>query len=460
MSGRYKRIGNKSSVYFLSLLILSNVQGDWSPARDISQPGMNATAAKFATNGSGKSVAVWQKNEAHTVIQASIYSDGIWQDAVTLSDAEQNAYRPEVALNEKGEAIVVWQRFDKYNFVIQVSHYLDGCWTTPINLSEAGQNAFNPVVCINNKGKAYAAWRRFNGKHFLIQASFYNGSCWSTPQNLSAPLQNADSPEISCDDAGNATVIWQRSDGKNHIIQTSYFDGATWSEKPPSACIEDKSPPTEAPNQESESNTYSDSYSDSTPDQEVSLLPVNNRTSCCNYLTCTSSVIEARGAYMRPNSDRLRKIYGNAWFDFGLEGSYAFWKYFLAWIDAEYTFNYGETLGGNEPTDISIFPLSFGLKAALHYGCLQPYVGLGPKFFFVWVYNNSFILEQKENFSAVGGVAKFGTYFFPCDRIALSVFLDYSFARKTFSSCTCPGITRDDLDLSNLLIGASFGAYF
>lgn len=420
------RHAQRITPYLLSILFASTIYG-WSP-NDIAEPGKSATKPKIVTNAWGKSLAVWQKNEGATIIQAAFFDGFEWQEPVNLSEEGQNALRPDVAINDQGEGIAVWQRFDSHHFVIQASHFKDGQWSAMINLSESGQNAFHPTLCLKNDGQAIALWRRFNGKHFIIQAATYNGLSWSFPANLSEPGYHADSPEIHCEEGGRAIANWQRVEGSSRTPQSAYFNGTSWTKEPEPSM---EQAPSEPP-------------------------PIIH---CCETL-CKTAVIEARAAYFRPNSSRLRAIYGNAWFDFGMEGSYALRKSILAFLTAEYTFAFGNTLGGNDPTEISLFPLSFGLKAAYRYKCFEPYIGLGPKFFFVWIDNDSLNLMQKENFSTVGGVAKFGTYFFPTSRTALSLFLDYSFAWKKFPCSDICGITRNNLDLSNLLIGASFGASF
>jgi len=189
--------------------------------------------------------------------------------------------------------------------------------------------------------------------------------------------------------------------------------------------------------------------------------PCTDDPDCCNPCGA-KSVIEFRGAYLRPDSSNLRDIYGQAWFDFGIEGNAAFYNYYMLFLGLDYTFNDGESLGEREPTQISIFPLTVGLKATVRYDYFQPYVGIGPAFIWTWIENDTYnpALDRNVNFFTVGGIVKVGSYFFVNDVVSLSIFLDYTFARKKFSSCSTSNVERHNITLNNLKVGAGLGVYF
>jgi len=466
MFNQFVKNKNKYTVCFLFFILtaMMHAEDKWTfPPIDLSEPNQNATSARIISNNLGHSVAVWESYNGHTTIQASYFDGSCWTEPVNLSVPGQNALNPQVCMNDLGHIVVVWQRFDKSNFIIQASHFIDNDWTAPIDLSEKGQNAFNPQICCDNAYHAYAVWRRFNGDNFIIQASRFDSSSWALPTDLSVTGQNAENPQITCDDSGNATALWQKSYGRTFVVQTSHYCCSTWSY------------PSDLPNEplssyskKSDKNNTFDDYKDT--DSALNLAQMDSSETTTSQLASTQScntncsgvysTIDFRGAYLRPNSSRLRDIYGEAWFDFGIEGNFALSNYFLGWLGLDYTFNYGETLCGNDPTQISIFPLSLGLKAATRYNRIQPYIGVGPKFFWVWIENDSTVLIQKVNFFTVGGVAKIGSHFFIRDTFAFSIFADYSFAKKKFSSNPNSNIIRDNLDLSNVMVGASLGAYF
>lgn len=174
----------------------------------------------------------------------------------------------------------------------------------------------------------------------------------------------------------------------------------------------------------------------------------------------TPSVVDFRGAYLRPTSSILRQIYGEAWFDFGIEANYTFYNYFMGFLGLDIIYNEGRSIGLCEPTDITIFPISLGLKVTTYCRCFQPYVGIGPKFIFTWIENDTFSLQRHVNFYTTGGVVNAGVYWWFCDSTALSAFIDYTFAWKRFPCNPCPNITNHNLDLSYLMIGLSLGGSF
>lgn len=172
------------------------------------------------------------------------------------------------------------------------------------------------------------------------------------------------------------------------------------------------------------------------------------------------SVAEVRGAYLRPNSSILRDIYGEAWWDIGIEGNVVFCNYFMGFLGLDIIYNEGKSIGGCEDTDITILPLSLGAKATLACGCIQPYIGIGPKFIWVWIENDTYSLDRRVNFFTVGGVAKVGAYWWFTQCNSLSVFFDYTFAWKKFGCNPCPNIVNHNVNLSNFMVGIGLGAGF
>ena len=69
-------------------------------------------------------------------------------------------------------------------------------------------------------------------------------------------------------------------------------------------------------------------------------------------------------------------------------------------------------------------------------------------------------LKKHVDFAQLGGVVKGGVYYFPYCNFSLSLFVDYSFGRKKFSSPKNSNSKSHDLDLSQLLVGAGLGYAF
>lgn len=172
------------------------------------------------------------------------------------------------------------------------------------------------------------------------------------------------------------------------------------------------------------------------------------------------TIAEFRGAYLRPTSCILREIYGPAWFDLGIEGNVIFCNNYAGFLDLDIIYASGKSIGGCENTDITIFPLSLGAKFTMACKCFQPYLGIGPKFIWTWIEDDTLSMQRCIDFFTVGGVAKAGVYWCLCESTTLSFFIDYTFAWKNFKCNPCPNITNHNIDLSFLTIGLGLGGRF
>jgi hypothetical protein len=211
---------------------------NWSTPVDLSLPGQDAIDARVAADGSGNVVAVWGGEDGNddANIQASRSTNGgaSWSTPANLSESGLASIRHQVAVDDSGNAVVVWLRDPFGDSIVQASRFAsDGVtWSTPVNVSTVGNSANTPQVAIDGSGNAVAVWRYYGVNGTIIQSSRLagGGSGWSAPVQLSESATSSDNPQVAANESGNAVAVWQQSNGSNSIIRFSQSTdgGASW----------------------------------------------------------------------------------------------------------------------------------------------------------------------------------------------------------------------------------------
>jgi outer membrane protein W len=138
-------------------------------------------------------------------------------------------------------------------------------------------------------------------------------------------------------------------------------------------------------------------------------------------------IVEARFSYFRPTSHLLREIYGNGGINYEITATVPVWKNLNIWVAADYFSEDGRSLGGHQKTRLRIVPLTLGLKYFFDANKFSPYAGLGMRYFFVHVHNDSSFVNREISRSGMGGVAEIGTLYWLSKHFLLDIFTNYSF---------------------------------
>jgi hypothetical protein len=211
-----------------------SVGAPWSPPEEISAPGQNATYPQIAIDGSGSTIAVWQRpNATGTAIQESGRSpSGGWSIPVNLSASGQTAWDPHLAVDAAGDAAVAWEHSVAGHDLLQVTtRAAGGGWRAPQTVSPAEEGT-DPLIALDGRGDAVLAWSKFiaGGERFVCVSEEQAGTgVWSVPVQLSSP--NLEEPEASLavDPAGDAVIAWQVGSGAAETVEVaSRPAGGTW----------------------------------------------------------------------------------------------------------------------------------------------------------------------------------------------------------------------------------------
>lgn len=197
----------------------------------------------------------------------------------------------------------------------------------------------------------------------------------------------------------------------------------------------------------------------------------------------TDWTLEVRGAYYRPSSKQLRKIYSNCLIDYQVTLAKRIHPFCEIWAEFDWTIKRAnihkhdryEDDGFRSRTRLSIIPLSLGFKFI--YPILpfvDIYAGAGVSYSFLRIRNHckedysywnfSYSPFKREiNKNDFGALLKIGFQCALSDSTFLDFFADYYIQRFRFSKHedeSGRSLFKHHLDCSGFKIGAGFGVYF
>lgn len=190
------------------------------------------------------------------------------------------------------------------------------------------------------------------------------------------------------------------------------------------------------------------------------LLPFQASAFCLDW-NCINFGAEARVAYFKPTSKKVRKIYSNGMPFYELEVSAGLDNWRL-WAGVGGFSKKGRSIGGHNPTRLEVLPISFGLKYVFCLcPCVQFYFGGGAVYSHMKTKDHSPFVHKNTQKWTWGGVAQAGTYYFFNNTFYGSFFVDYLYQKFKFShSRKHPFVVRHDADLSGFKVGVGIGAQF
>jgi hypothetical protein len=182
---------------------------------------------------------------------------------------------------------------------------------------------------------------------------------------------------------------------------------------------------------------------------------------CASPCYVAAVSIEADLSAFFPTESKIQKIYGNAWLDVGLTIDHIYpFHNFSIFGGVDYLYSNGESIGGKNHTKIEAVPITLGLKwiKSVHKN-VEFYIGAAPKYYFMWIKNDSDLVPRKSHKSSCGGYATVGSFFYPVQGLMIDLFLSYSYVRfdAPKSSSSFKGVSTN---LSGFNLGSGIGWKF
>lgn len=159
-------------------------------------------------------------------------------------------------------------------------------------------------------------------------------------------------------------------------------------------------------------------------------------------LACSTTMLQATiisefmGSAFFPTSRTLRKIYGVAWQNYGLNVGHVpelnanGVRNLSIFGMVNYIFAHGASINGGQRTDIKLVPLAIGLKWVQPiYDNVQVYIAGAPRFCYMKIDNSSAYVPAQQNSRTIGGYVGVGSFLtLPCGMI-IDFALDYTYAK-------------------------------
>lgn len=187
----------------------------------------------------------------------------------------------------------------------------------------------------------------------------------------------------------------------------------------------------------------------------TSLQAEENSQDCCNSLELLP---ELRVSYFYPTHHRFRKIYGEGGL-YSAEFSMQAWRELYPFASVGYFHKSGRSIGFHNRTDITIVPISLGLKYIYPMDCISPYLGLGVLGGYVHTHDHGSTVRSKISRWGIGGIAKGGFLAYVTCDLFLDFFVDYGYLPVDYHHHQA-GVFSHDANISFISTGAGLGYRF
>ena len=205
------------------------------PPVTISQDPKGGFSPIALTRNSATAVAVFQKLDPSTSIQASIYSGGSWGSPNELGLLTSYTENYSMDMNNGGNAIAVWSSYKSGGEVVRYSMYnpITHLWSVDQPLSAVDEVSAVPDVALNSSNNALACWSQpVSGTHYEVaMATFYSAALavWSSPQAISPATEGAEKICLALNDGGDAVAAWTAYQDTATVIRAAQFHSGVWS---------------------------------------------------------------------------------------------------------------------------------------------------------------------------------------------------------------------------------------
>ncbi|HSX26431.1 MAG TPA: hypothetical protein VLE89_05425 [Chlamydiales bacterium] len=171
--------------------------------------------------------------------------------------------------------------------------------------------------------------------------------------------------------------------------------------------------------------------------------------------------LQFRGGYFYPAAELIQDVYDTGGGDYETEIAAKLHRNLSGWMNFNYFFRKGHTIGFDRGTFIRIFPLSLGLKYKfLVTDVIDFYIGVGPTYTWVRIHDD---VSHRIIWRQAGGiVGKTGfLYYLPHPRLFFDIYFDYYYTHiSQITFALRPIIKNEGVNIGGLRGGAGLGIFF
>ncbi len=171
-------------------------------------------------------------------------------------------------------------------------------------------------------------------------------------------------------------------------------------------------------------------------------------------------LIEAKAGYFFFLDSKMDQIYKSRGLDLQLSASYPLKKELHLYASIEWFEKSGRSLNAHEKTTLWALPLSLGFRPMIPVSKqINYYLTLGPRYFFVYVHNDSPFIDRHMDSNGCGIFANTGFLFNLNRHLTVDLFAEYSYAKLSFKA-SMPGVFGEDAQVGGLTFGGGLAYRF
>lgn len=182
--------------------------------------------------------------------------------------------------------------------------------------------------------------------------------------------------------------------------------------------------------------------------------------SLCASETQDRSLLEAKAGYFFFSNPTMRRVYDEGGIDAQLSYSLPVGKWVQLYESVEYFQKFGHSLQYHEGTKIRGVTLSFAVKPVFKIASiLDFYVGIGPRYFFLHMDNDSSFVDRNISKNGLGGFAITGFLLRPLKNWTFDFFGEASYKNMDFKNKHHRVVSKST-QVGGFAFGGGFGYLF
>ncbi len=171
-------------------------------------------------------------------------------------------------------------------------------------------------------------------------------------------------------------------------------------------------------------------------------------------------IVDLQFSYFCPLSENFRVIYGSGGINYNLSLSIPIVKYLYLWESFDYFSKSGSSIHGKQRTEITLIPLTLGLKFMSSVGKYRWYVAGGGKYYFLTNRNHSSYVDENIKKRGLGGAVELGGSRVFAECLQLNLFFNYSFKHFKKNSTKITNVFTTGSEVGGIYVGGGLGYYF
>jgi hypothetical protein len=151
---------------------------------------------------------------SHEQVFLSHLEGGHWSKALQLSNSRTMAFWPAVASDGQGRTWAVWSQYDRADGETSSLYYIrktgSSPWSRPERINTGLKKNSKAELVVDGHGVVWLAWEGIDDMYPDIYVSSWSASGWTTPRKMHQPNRVPDiNPRLMTDEQGAVCLTWK-----------------------------------------------------------------------------------------------------------------------------------------------------------------------------------------------------------------------------------------------------------